>query len=165
MYEYLSGTISELAPTHAVLDVGGVGYFLQISLQTYSEIEHSDRVKLFVHYVVREDAQLLYGFASKAERELFRHLISVSGVGGNTARMILSTYSPRELRGKFIPKVMNEDVTGAKKGFKIQAKLICDKRFNPADGQLIKYDGLMYSIIGIKDIYSKGSVLELVVNE
>ena len=89
MYEYLSGTISELAPTHAVLDVGGVGYFLQISLQTYSEIEHSDRVKLFVHYVVREDAQLLYGFASKAERELFRHLISVSGVGGNTARMIL----------------------------------------------------------------------------
>ena len=97
MYEYLSGTISELAPTHAVLDVGGVGYFLQISLQTYSEIEHSDRVKLFVHYVVREDAQLLYGFASKAERELFRHLISVSGVGGNTARMILSTYSPREL--------------------------------------------------------------------
>ena len=56
MYEYLSGTISELAPTHAVLDVGGVGYFLQISLQTYSEIEHSDRVKLFVHYVVREDA-------------------------------------------------------------------------------------------------------------
>lgn len=99
MYEYLSGTISELAPTHAVLDVGGVGYFLQISLQTYSEIEHSDRVKLFVHYVVREDAQLLYGFASKAERELFRHLISVSGVGGNTARMILSTYSPRELQG------------------------------------------------------------------
>ena len=98
MYEYLSGTISELAPTHAVLDVGGVGYFLQISLQTYSEIEHSDRVKLFVHYVVREDAQLLYGFASKAERELFRHLISVSGVGGNTARMILSTYSPRELQ-------------------------------------------------------------------
>ena len=64
MYEYLSGTISELAPTHAVLDVGGVGYFLQISLQTYSEIEHSDRVKLFVHYVVREDAQLLYGFAN-----------------------------------------------------------------------------------------------------
>ena len=99
MYEYLSGTISELAPTHVVLDVGGVGYFIQISLQTYSEIEHSDRVKLFVHYVVREDAQLLYGFASKAERELFRHLISVSGVGGNTARMILSTYSPRELQG------------------------------------------------------------------
>ena len=120
MYEYLSGTISELAPTHAVLDVGGVGYFLQISLQTYSEIEHSDRVKLFVHYVVREDAQLLYGFASKAERELFRHLISVSGVGGNTARMILSTYSPRELQGI----IATENVKGL--GLKTAQKIIVE---------------------------------------
>ena len=126
MYEYLSGTISELAPTHAVLDVGGVGYFLQISLQTYSEIEHSDRVKLFVHYVVREDAQLLYGFASKAERELFRHLISVSGVGGNTARMILSTYSPRELQGIIATEnaVLLKNVKGL--GLKTAQKIIVE---------------------------------------
>ena len=126
MYEYLSGTISELAPTHAVLDVGGVGYFLQISLQTYSEIEHSDRVKLFVHYVVREDAQLLYGFASKAERELFRHLISVSGVGGNTARMILSTYSPRELQGIIATEnaVLLKNVKGL--GLKTAQKIILE---------------------------------------
>ena len=99
MYEYIKGTVAEVAPAYAVIDVGGVGYYLHISLETYSAIEHETETRLYVHYVVREDAQLLYGFSTKAERELFRLLISVSGVGGNTARMILSTYSPRELQG------------------------------------------------------------------
>lgn len=99
MYEYLYGKVAEAAPTYAVIDVGGVGYYVQISLETYAAIEHAGEAKLYTHYVVREDAQLLYGFATKAERELFRLLISVSGVGGNTARMILSTYSPTELKG------------------------------------------------------------------
>ena len=98
MYEYISGTVAEVAPTYAVLDVGGVGYYLNISLETFSAIEHAERAKLYVHYVVREDAQLLYGFSTRSEREFFRLLIGVSGVGGNTARMILSTYSPRELQ-------------------------------------------------------------------
>ena len=98
MYEYIKGTIAELSPARVVIEAAGVGYDIAISLQTYSEIEHLTEAKLYVHYVVREDAQLLYGFASKFERELFRHLLSVSGVGGNTARMILSTYSPDELR-------------------------------------------------------------------
>ncbi len=98
MYEYIQGSVAELAPAYAVIDAGGVGYFINISLQTYSEIESASSAKLYVHYVVREDAQLLYGFASKRERELFRLLISVSGVGGNTARMILSTYSTSELQ-------------------------------------------------------------------
>ncbi len=99
MYEYIDGTVAELTPTYAVLDTAGVGYYLNISLETYSAIEHAERAKLFVHHIVREDAQLFYGFATRAERELFRLLLGVSGVGGNTARTILSTYSPSELQG------------------------------------------------------------------
>lgn len=98
MYEYISGKLVEAAPAYAVIDAGGVGYYINISLQTYSAIEHADRVILYVHFTVREDMQTLFGFATKIERELFRRLISVSGVGGNTARMILSTYTPQELQ-------------------------------------------------------------------
>lgn len=98
MYEYITGKLTEVAPAYAVVEAAGIGYFINISLQTYSEIENSDNVTLYLHYIVREDAQILYGFATKAERELFRLLIGVSGVGGNTARMIQSTYSPSELR-------------------------------------------------------------------
>ena len=98
MYEYISGKVAELAPTYAVIEAAGVGYYINISLQTFSAIEHCAEARLYVHFVVREDAQTLYGFAAKEERELFRALISVSGVGGNTARTILSTYSPSELR-------------------------------------------------------------------
>ena len=98
MYEYISGRVAEVAPTYAVIDAHGVGYYLQISLETFKAVEHADETKLYVHYIVREDAQLLFGFATKVERELFRLLIGVSGVGGNTARMILSTYSPAELQ-------------------------------------------------------------------
>lgn len=98
MYEYITGRLAEVAPAYAVVEAGGIGYFINISLQTYSEIENSENTTLYLHYIVREDAQILYGFATKAERELFRLLIGVSGVGGNTARMIQSTYSPSELR-------------------------------------------------------------------
>ena len=98
MYEYITGRLAEIAPAYAVVEAGGIGYFINISLQTYSEIENSENTTLYLHYIVREDAQILYGFATKAERELFRLLIGVSGVGGNTARMIQSTYSPSELR-------------------------------------------------------------------
>jgi Holliday junction DNA helicase RuvA len=98
MYEYITGKLTEVAPAYAVIEAGGIGYFINISLQTYSEIEHNDTATLYLHYIVREDAHILYGFATKVERELFRLLIGVSGVGGNTARMIQSTYSPTELR-------------------------------------------------------------------
>lgn len=97
MYEYIKGDIAEITPTYVVIDASGVGYYINISLQTYTEIEKSSAAKVFVHFIVREDAQILYGFATKAERELFRLLIGVSGVGGNTARMVLSTYSTKEV--------------------------------------------------------------------
>ncbi len=98
MYEYISGSLTELSPTYVVVEAAGVGYYINISLQTFSAIEGAESVRLYVHFIVREDAQILYGFATRQERELFRLLISVSGVGGNTARMILSTYSTSELR-------------------------------------------------------------------
>ncbi|MFI3259432.1 MAG: Holliday junction branch migration protein RuvA [Rikenellaceae bacterium] len=100
MYEYISGKLSEVTPTYAVVEAAGMGYMVNISLHTFSQIESmtGSETKLFLHYIVREDAQILYGFSSKVERELFKMLISVSGVGGNTARMVLSTYSPNELK-------------------------------------------------------------------
>ncbi len=126
MYEFIEGEIAEIAPAYAVLNVGGVGYLLQISLQTFSAIEHLDRVRLLVHYVVREDAQLLYGFYTREERELFRLLIGVSGVGGNTARMILSTYTAAELQNIIISEnaVLLKNVKGL--GLKTAQKIIVE---------------------------------------
>ena len=126
MYEYISGLVADLAPTHAVIDAGGVGYYINISLQTYSAIEGEKSARLYVHFVVREDAQVLYGFATKLERELFRNLISVSGVGGNTARMILSTYTTSELRNIIATEnaVLLKNVKGL--GLKTAQKIIVE---------------------------------------
>ena len=126
MYEYISGRVAELAPTYAVIEAAGVGYYINISLQTFSAIEHCAEARLYVHFVVREDAQTLYGFAAKEERELFRALISVSGVGGNTARTILSTYSPSELRNIIATEnaVLLKNVKGL--GLKTAQKIIVE---------------------------------------
>ena len=126
MYEYISGTLDELSPAYAVVEAHGVGYYLNISLQTFSVIEGAESVKLYTHFVGREDAQILYGFASRQERELFRLLISVSGVGGNTARMILSTYSTSELRNiiSTANAVLLKNVKGL--GLKTAQKIIVD---------------------------------------
>jgi Holliday junction DNA helicase RuvA len=97
MIEYLKGEIAEVTPTMAVIDCNGVGYGVNISLNTYSAIQHLKSVKLYIYEGIREDAYVLYGFATKQERELFLLLITVSGIGGNTARMILSALSPSEL--------------------------------------------------------------------
>lgn len=126
MYEYIYGRLEELAPAYAVVEAGGIGYFVNISLHTYSEIENRSEVKLYLHHSVREDAQTLYGFADRAERELFRLLIGVSGVGGNTARMILSTYSTSELQNIIATgnAVLLKNVKGL--GIKTAQKIIVD---------------------------------------
>lgn len=97
MIEYLKGEIAEVTPTMAVIDCNGVGYGVNISLNTYSAIQSLKNVKLYIYEGIREDAYILYGFSTKQERELFLLLITVSGIGGNTARMILSALSPSEL--------------------------------------------------------------------
>ena len=126
MYEYISGALTEVAPAYAVVEAGGIGYFINISLHTFSEIEKAEQVRLYLHHIVREDVEMLYGFASKAERELFRLLIGVSGVGGNTARMIQSTYSPTELRNIIATgnAVLLKNVKGL--GLKTAQKIIVD---------------------------------------
>ena len=97
MIEYLRGELAEITPALAVIDCNGVGYGIHISLNTYSAIQGKKSVKLYIYEAIREDAHVLFGFSTKQERELFLLLISVSGIGGNTARMILSALSPAEL--------------------------------------------------------------------
>lgn len=97
MIEYLKGDITELTPTTATIECHGVGYLANISLNTYTAIQNRPQTKLYIYEGIREDAYILYGFADKRERELFMQLISVSGIGGNTARTILSALNPNEL--------------------------------------------------------------------
>lgn len=97
MYEFISGRIAGLTPASIVVEAGGIGYFITISLNTYSRITGKDKVHLMLHQVVKDDAHVLYGFADKQERDLFRLLISVNGVGAGTAIMMLSSLNADEL--------------------------------------------------------------------
>lgn len=97
MFEFIEGEIVEKTPAHLVVKAGQIGYFIHISVYTYTHINSSSVERIFLHFVVREDAQLLYGFSTREERELFRALLSVSGVGANTARLILSSLTPDEV--------------------------------------------------------------------
>ncbi len=97
MYNYIKGKLVELNPTYAVVDANGIGYQLNISLHTYSRLKEDENCTLYTHLAVREDAMILFGFSETEERDLFLMLITVSGVGTNTARMILSSLSPDEV--------------------------------------------------------------------
>ncbi len=97
MYAFLEGVLESLNPASAIINCNGVGYEIAISLNTYTVIKDQQKCRLLTHLVVREDAHILFGFATESERVLFRHLISVSGVGANTARLILSSLTPNEV--------------------------------------------------------------------
>jgi len=107
MYEFIKGTISGLTPAGVVIETGGIGYFLHISVNTYSRINGNENSKLFLHEVVREDAHLLYGFADKDERDFFRMLINVNGIGAAIAIMMLSSYIPDDLRNAILTENVN----------------------------------------------------------
>jgi len=98
MYEYIEGALKEKNPTYCVIETSGIGYFIHITLTTYAQLENHTHAKLFLHQVIREDAHLLFGFSSRSEREMFRLLLSVSGIGANTARMMLSSLSADDIR-------------------------------------------------------------------
>ncbi len=96
MFEYIKGKIDQLSPTNVILENGDIGYLIHISINTFTQLNNAKEAKLFIHQIIREDAHLFYGFFSREERDIFRLLISVSGIGANTARMILSALSPNE---------------------------------------------------------------------
>ncbi len=126
MYEFIKGTIADLNPANVVIEAGGVGYSVNISLNTYSKLNGKKEVKIWLHQVVREDAHILFGFADKDERNLFRNLISVNGVGANTAIMMLSSLNSEEI----IAAITTDNVTVLKAvkgiGAKTAQRIIID---------------------------------------
>ena len=156
MIEYIKGALTEVTPAQAVVETGGIGYLLNISLNTYTAIQEKKDVKLYVHEVLmtggRDDSMTLYGFATKQEREIYRMLITVSGVGSNTARMILSATSATELVN--IISTGNEKVLKSVKGIglKTAQRIIVDLRDKMASNGMIQ------------DITMQGTVAQAAVN-
>jgi holliday junction DNA helicase RuvA len=141
MYEFIRGAVAGLNPASVIIETGGIGFFINISLNTYSKINGKQEARLLVHQVVREDAHILYGFAEKQERELFRYLISVSGVGAGTAIMMLSSLNPDEITTAIVTG--NADVLKAVKGIgaKTAQRIIIDLKDKlgkmPESGQIL----------------------------
>ena len=126
MIDYIKGTITQITPAFLIIETGGVGYFINISLTTFSTLAGKNEYRILVHEVIREDAHQLYGFADLEEREIFRLLISVSGVGAATARMMLSSLSPAEVERAVIGSEVNvlKSVKGI--GLKTAQRIIVD---------------------------------------
>ncbi len=126
MFEYINGKITGLTPANAVIEAGSIGYFIHISLNSYSKINGKEQVKLYLHQVVRDDAHLLYGFVEPEERDLFRLLISVTGIGSGTAMMMLSSLTTDEIR----KAILEENVSLLKRikgiGAKTAQRVIID---------------------------------------
>ena len=126
MYDYIKGSLAEITPTEAVVENNGIGYKLQISLQTYADIQALNHVKLYIHHHLREDAELWYGFYKKEERSIFMMLIEVSGIGPNTARMMLSSMTDEEIKNAIIAGDVNRIKSIKGIGLKTAQRVIID---------------------------------------
>ena len=126
MIDYIKGSIVELTPTETTLENNGIGYKILISLQTYESLNGSKEAKIFIHHYLREDEELYYGFASKDERELFRLLIGVSGIGASTARMMLSSLTSDEIRNAILSEDINKIKSIKGIGLKSAQRLILE---------------------------------------
>lgn len=126
MIDYIKGNIVELTPTETTLECYGIGYKILISLQTYEGLNGKQDAKIYIHHYIREDEELYYGFASKDERELFRLLIGVSGIGAATARMMLSSLSAEEIRNAILAEDINKIKSIKGIGLKSAQRLILE---------------------------------------
>jgi Holliday junction DNA helicase RuvA len=126
MIDYIKGTVTRVTPTFLIIETGGIGYYINISLNTYTKLEGKTEFRILVHEVIREDAHQLFGFADKEERDIFRLLISVSGVGASTARMMISSLNPEEIEKAVIGSDVNtlKSVKGI--GLKTAERIIVD---------------------------------------
>lgn len=126
MIEYIKGNIIELTPTDIVLECHGIGYKILISLQTYENMNGKSDATVYIHHYLREDEELYYGFSTKDERELFRLLIGVSGIGASTARMMLSSLSSEEIRNAILSEDINKIKSIKGIGLKSAQRLILE---------------------------------------
>ena len=126
MIDYIKGIIVEITPTDIVLECHGIGYKILISLQTYEALNGKSEAKVYIHHYLREDEELYYGFASKDERELFRLLIGVSGIGASTARMMLSSLTSEEIRNAILSEDINKIKSIKGIGLKSAQRLILE---------------------------------------
>ena len=126
MIDYIKGQITSLTPTEVILETYGIGYRILISLQTYEDLNGKKDATVYIHHYLREDEELYYGFASRDERELFRLLISVSGIGASTARMMLSSMSSEEIRNAIIAEDINKIKSIKGIGMKSAQRLILE---------------------------------------
>lgn len=140
MYEYIDGKLTFKCPAYIVVEAGGVGYHINISLNTYSSLADTERCKVYVWLHVKEDGHTLYGFADEGERRLFLHLISVSGIGPNTGRMMLSSITPNEIQTAIVnadlPLIQRIKGIGAKSAQRLVLELQ-DKLKKEGSGSLI----------------------------
>ncbi|MGP1393150.1 MAG: Holliday junction branch migration protein RuvA [Candidatus Cryptobacteroides sp.] len=135
MYNYIKGIITELTPAEAILESYGIGYSIQISLQTYEALKGKDSAKIYLYHHIREDEELFFGFATKDERELFKLLISVSGVGVSTARMMLSSLTDDEIRNAIIAEDVNTIKSIKGIGLKTAQRLILELKDKVIKGE------------------------------
>ncbi|MEI6748259.1 MAG: Holliday junction branch migration protein RuvA [Bacteroidales bacterium] len=157
MYSYFEGKLVNITPAGAVVDCNGIGYSMNISLNTYSRLKTKTTCKLFTHLVVREDALVLYGFADENERQVFRQLISVSGVGANTARLILSSLTPDEVAEAIVSGNVRvlQSIKGI--GSKSAQRIIVDLK-----DKMYKEDG-MHEFLGVTHNTAKEEALSALI--